>query len=58
MDPLMNAWEQVLRTGRVSDYLSYRQSLGAWADDDENIPQEDDPDADDYAGSGDWYPKY
>jgi len=56
MDQMMNAWEQFLRTGKVSDYLRYRQAIDAFSDD--YIEGEEYPDADEYTGSGNRFTGY
>ncbi|WP_312642266.1 hypothetical protein [Hydrogenoanaerobacterium sp.] len=58
MDQMMNAWEQFLRTGKVSDYLRYRQSLGVLPNDNDFIEGEEYPDADEYTGGGNRFTGY
>lgn len=50
MEQMVNAWEQFLRTGRVTDYLRYCQCMNTV--DQDIIEGGEYPDADEYTGGG------
>lgn len=57
MDWKNRAWEQFLHTGKVGDYLRYRQAVEAQVDEDW-MESGECPDADDNTSGGDRYSRY
>lgn len=55
MEPQNAAWEQFLRTGRVSDYLSYCQTFGILPIENDAIEGEDYPNAEEYPSGSNWH---
>ena len=57
IDDGMKAWDLFLHTGKISDYMRYRQTLCAKPEDD-YIEDGDEPDANHNTGAGHWYQGY
>lgn len=58
MDDGIKAWELFLHTGKISDYMRYRQALNMKPEDDDFIEDGEYADANHDAGFGHWNKGY